>query len=59
MNVSMLPSEKTYSTEEMDFIFMNSAHVIPDVSDEELEVWGSELSMNATQLTDAHKVCCR
>ena len=33
--------------------------MIPDVSDEDLEFWGSELSMRATQLTDSHKVCCR
>lgn len=59
MNVSMLPPEKTYSAEEKDFILMDAAHMVPDVSDEALEMWGSESSMKATQLTDSHKVCCR
>jgi len=38
---------------------VGSSFMCADVSDEALEVCGSEQAMNVTQLTDAQRNCCK
>ena len=58
MDVPMGPLEKTNSGKDKSFLFIDAEHV-PDVSDEALEICGSESSVAASQLTTAQQNCCR